>query len=134
MSARDARDTHKPLTGLFAEVVEELVHLFHTEFRLLRQEMSERVSGVANGGVLLAVGAVMALGAFVMLLQAVVAVLVNLGLQPVWSFLIVAVVLAVVGTIMLMKGRSDIAGNGILPRRSFDQAKADITAIKERMS
>ena len=134
MTARDTRETHKPLTGLFAEVVEEVVHLFHTELRLLRQEMSERVSGVANGGVLLAAGATLLLGAFVMILQAVVALLVNLGVAPVWSYLIVAVVLAVIGAIMLLKGRSDIAGNGILPRRSIDQAKADLSAIKERVS
>ena len=134
MTARDTRETHKPLTGLFADVVEEVVHLFHTELRLLRQEMSERVSGVANGGVMLAAGAALALGAFVMLLQAVVAMLIQLGLAPVWSYLIVAVVLGVIGAILLMKGRSDIAGNGILPKRSIDQAKADLSAIKERVS
>lgn len=126
-------ESKKPLTGLFAEVVEEVVNLFQTEIRLVRTELSERFSRVANGGTLLAVGAVLLLGAFFVFLQDIVTWLAVAGLPVQWGYLIVGVVLVIVGGVILSIGVSRVNPKNLVPERSIKELKADVSAVTEHV-
>lgn len=127
-------EERKPLTSLFAAVIDEVVTLFQSEIRLVRAELSEKFGRFANGGVMLAVGGVLAIGALFMLLQSVVGWLAVAGIPPHWGTLIVGVVLAAIGAFALMRGIRQVNPKNLVPNRTINDLKADINAVTERAS
>ena len=67
-----ARDLARPLASLFTDLISEVTQLFQAEIRLVRAEMNEKVSRVANSGALIGAGAVVMLPAVFILLLAIV--------------------------------------------------------------
>ena len=128
-----AAQSTRPLASLFTDVVSELSHLFQTEIRLVRAEMNEKVSRVANSGALIGAGAVVMLPAVFILLLAVVRWLEVAGLPEQWGLLIVGVVVAALGAVMLMKGLNNLKGSALVPQRTIEQVRADFSVAKEQV-
>jgi hypothetical protein len=128
-----AHESTRPLTSLFTDTVAELTNLFQTEIRLVRAEMNEKLSKVANSGVLIGAGAVVMLPAVFILLLAIVRWLAVAGLPEHWGLTLVGLVVAALGVVLLMKGINNLKGSALVPRRTIEQVRADISVAKEQV-
>src|SRR6266849_774019 len=86
---------------LFVDAVSQLAGLFRTEIRLVRTELSEKVSKAVNAVGLLSAAVVLLLAALIVLLQGAVAWLVIAGLQPHWAAFLVGAVVGIIGVGLL---------------------------------
>jgi mannose/fructose/N-acetylgalactosamine-specific phosphotransferase system component IIC len=128
-----SHESSRPLGSLFTDVVSEVTHLFQTEMRLVRAEMNEKVSRVANSGALIGAGAVVMIPAVFILLLAIVRWLVVAGLPEQWGLTIVGAVIAIVGAALLMKGINNLKGPALVPDRTIRQVRADVSLAKEHV-
>jgi hypothetical protein len=128
-----AHDSTRPLASLFTDLISEVTQLFQAEIRLVRAEMNEKVSRVANSSALIGAGAVVMLPAVFILLLAIVRWLEVAGLPEQWGLLIVGVVVAAVGAILLMRGINNLKGSALVPRRTIEQVQADFSVAKEHV-
>jgi hypothetical protein len=128
-----ARDSARPLASLFTDLISEVTQLFQAEIRLVRAEMNEKVSRVANSGALIGAGAVVMLPAVFILLLAIVRWLEVAGLPDQWGLLIVGVVVAALGTLLLMKGINNLKGSALVPQRTIEQVRADFSVAREQV-
>ena len=127
------RDDKRTIVNLVTDVIGDAVHLFHTEIRLIRTEINEKIARLASGGTLVAVGAVAGLAAVFLLLQAVVRWLAVAGLPDQWGYLLVGLVVAAIAAALLMKGINNVKSTNLMPDRTLDQLKADFATVKEHV-
>ena len=88
-------------------------------------------AGVAVGS--LAAGAILGLAALIVLLQALVLALTELGLAPAWSSLIVGGVVALIAFALIYKGMSDLKASNLAPTRTVEALKRDAHMVKEQV-
>jgi hypothetical protein len=128
-----SHESSRPLGSLFTDVVSEVTHLFHTEMRLVRAEMNEKVSRVANSGALIGAGAIVMIPAVFILLLAIVRWLAVAGVPEQWGLTIVGAVIAIVGAALLMKGINNLKSPALMPDRTIRQVRADVSLAKEHV-
>jgi hypothetical protein len=126
-------ESTRPLTSLFTDTVAEVTHLFQTEIRLVRAELNEKLSRAANSGVLIAAGGVVMIPAVFILLLAIVRWLAVAGLPEQWGLTLVGLAVAGAGAGLLMKGINNLKGSALVPRRSIEQVRADLSMAKEQV-
>ena len=126
-------ESTRPLTSLFADLVGEVTDLFQTEIRMVRAEVNEKLSRIANSGVLIAAGAIVMIPAAFILLLAVVRWLAVAGLPEHWGLLLVGLVTAGVGAALLMTGTKNLKASALVPQRTIDQLQADLSVVKEHV-
>ncbi len=124
--------TGKSIPELFSELVDHLPRLFRKEVQLAKAEATEKVQQATGAIVYMAIGGVVLLAALIMLLHAIVAWLVVLGIDVQWGSLIVAVVVGIVGYVLLQKGMSDIKASNLTPTRTVEQLRTDARTTKEQ--
>jgi hypothetical protein len=127
-------DQDRSLIQLVADVVNDMAALVHTEMRLVRTEISEKVSQLAGGGTSVGLGAVALIAALFLVLQAVVKWLAIAGLPEEWGLLVVAIVVGVAGFAFVMKGINSIKATTLLPDRTLHQVRADLATVKEHVT
>jgi uncharacterized membrane protein YqjE len=123
----------RSLTTLFTDLLRESRELVRTEVRLVRAELSDKVTQVQTAGIALIAAAVCVLVALIVLSQALVVALATV-MQPVWAALLVALVFLVVATILFVKARSDLKPANLVPDRSASQLNKDSRMVKEHLS
>jgi hypothetical protein len=128
-----SHDSTRPLGSLFTDVVSEITHLFRTELRLARAEVNEKVSRAANSGALIGAGAVVMLPAVFILLLAIVRWLAIAGLPEQWGLLLVGAAVAGLGVALLMTGINSLKGPALVPKRTIEQVRADVSLAKEQV-
>jgi len=126
------------IVTLVADALSRSADLLQTEFQLARAELGEkaeafRASFVAGLSLML-IGAVFLIGAIVLLLQAVVAALVQGGASPPLAILIVAGGSALGGIVVLMAGRKTIGNVDPTPERTMDSLQRDARMAKESLT
>ncbi len=126
------------IVTLVADALSRSADLLQTEFRLARTELTEkaeafRASFVAGISMML-IGCVFLIGAIVLLLQAVVAALVQSGVEPALAILIVAGGSALGGIVVLMAGRKTIGNVDPTPERTMDSLQRDARMAKESLT
>jgi uncharacterized membrane protein YqjE len=131
MSTQDERQS---VIGLVTRVFEEVVHLFQTEIRLVRAELNEKASQLANGGALVGSAIVLIIGGLVLFLMAVVRWLAIAGLPEEWGLLLVGLLAAAAGGLLLSRGLQAITSTNLVPDRSIDQIRADVATVKEHIT
>jgi apolipoprotein N-acyltransferase len=124
--------TGKSIPELFSELVDHLPRLFRKEVQLAKAEAAEKVQQATGAIVYMAIGGVVLLSALIMLLHAIVAWLVVLGIDVQWGSLIVALVVGILGYILLQKGMSDIKASNLKPTRTVEQLRTDARATREQ--
>jgi putative superfamily III holin-X len=115
------------------DVVGDLADLVQKEMRLARAEVVSKLSLKLTAGIWFAAAGVLALFAFIALLQAAVFGIANFGVPLHWSCLIVAGVLAAIAAALFLKGRADAKAE-LTPERTIHQLKQDIATAKEQMT
>ena len=127
------QDDKRTIVNLFTDVIADTVHLFQTEIRLIRAEINEKIARIANGGTLVAAGALAALAAVFLLLQDIVRWLAVAGLPDQWGYLVVGIVVAAIAAGLLVGGINRIKSTNLMPDRTLDQLKADFATVKEHV-
>ena len=122
----------RSLKDLLADLTESVTTLFRQEIQLARAETSEKITqvGVALGAI--AGGAILALAALIVLLQALVIGITEAGVPPGWAALIVGVVVAVIAYVLIHKGTSDLKASNLAPDRTVSSLKRDAQVVKEQ--
>lgn len=121
----------RTIVNLLADVVAETTELLRSEIRLLRAETRESAHRLLNSGTLIGVGAIAALAALFLLLQAIVGWLALAGLPVQWGYTIVGAVAGIVAFAVLRKGIDDLRAAKVVPEQTLGQLKADVAAVKE---
>jgi len=118
---------------LFADLTSSVSTLFRKEIELARAEASEKIgqAGFAAGSI--AGGAILALAALIVLLQALVIALAELGLAPALAALIVGGVVAIVAFALIYKGINDLKASSLAPTRTVDSLRQDAHMVKEQV-
>ena len=122
----------RSLKELFGDLSHSVSNLFRKEIELARAEASEKISqaGVAAGSI--AAGGILALAALIVLLQALVIALTELGLAPALSSLIVGGVVAIIAFALIYKGINDLKGSNLAPSRTVESLRQDAHMVKEQ--
>jgi hypothetical protein len=117
---------------LLSDLTGSLTTLVRKEIQLARAETSEKItqSMVAFGAI--AAGAILALAALIVLLQALVIAITELGVPPALSSLIVGLVVAVIAYALVYKGTSDLKASSLAPNRTIDSLRRDAHVVKEQ--
>ena len=124
-------ESTQPLTSLIQRAASEVTYLVQTELRLARTEVSDKLSQLASGGVQVGVGVVLALAGLIVLLLALVRWLEVAGLPTEWGLLLVGGAVVLLGVVLLLRGTRNMKGSTLVPHRTLDQLKADLSAIQE---
>ncbi|MEF2549836.1 phage holin family protein [Aurantimonas sp. A2-1-M11] len=141
----EPRDTHtgeprtpsepRSLPDLVVHALRETSELVQTETRLIRSELSDKVTQIETAGGSIAAGAILLLVALITLTGALVTAVAQIGdpdIGPGWAALIVGVIIAAIGAALLMKGRKDLAPGSLAPTRSTNQLSKDARLAKEQ--
>ena len=123
----------RTIVSLFTDVFAETTELFQAEINLVRSEIRQSVGRVANSGTLIGAGAIGALAALFLLLQAVVSWLVIAGLPEQWGYSIVSILVGGVAAALLSKGINNLKASKVMPERTLEQLKADFATVKEHV-
>ena len=116
---------------LASDAFQDVSALLSTEARLLRAEMSAKVSQIMSALGMLFVAAVFLIGALVLLLQAGVALLVEWGFSAMVASLAVAALSMVIGLLLYFGGKNGLAVDRLKPRRAMNQMNRDVAMARE---
>lgn len=133
MTTMHSRPRERSFPQLFTDTVSGITQLFQTEIRLARAEITEKLSQTAAGAGLVATGGALALAALVILLQAIVAMIVEAGLEAYWAALIVAVVAGLAGFLLVRAGMSRMSPSNLTPERTINSLQQDVNVAKEHV-
>lgn len=117
--------------SLVSDVMRLSSDLLRKEIALAKAEVGQNLSRAGNAVGFIAVAGVIGLVTLNVLVAALVAALAETDLGPIWSAVIVGVVLALVAFILLKKGLNDLKLKSLMPTRTVDSVQRDAHAIKE---
>jgi Putative Actinobacterial Holin-X, holin superfamily III len=121
----------RSLKELLSELRQSVTTLFRTEIELARAETSEKISQAGVSAVAIAGGGILSLAALIVLLQALVIALTELGLSPALSALIVSGVVAIIACALIYKGLNDLKASNLAPIRTVEALRRDAHLVKE---
>ncbi|HEX2228521.1 MAG TPA: phage holin family protein [Candidatus Binatia bacterium] len=128
-------DEGKPSIGvLLGGIISDMRNLFVQELRLAKLEIGEDVRRVKAAVAVLAIGgAILALGAVLLILM-LVHLLDAVTDLPLWgAYGVVAAVMLVVGIGVLIAGKKKAEHVGLVPQETADAIKEDVGWIKAHM-
>ena len=123
----------RSLKELLGDLTQSVTTLFRTEIELARAETSEKISHAAVAAGASAGGGILALAALIVLLQALVIALTELGLAPALAALIVGGVVAIIAFALIYKGMNDLKASNLAPTRTVEALKRDAHMVKEQV-
>jgi len=126
-----ASPDQRTVSELVSEAVDQLTKLIRNEMAIARAELKAKASEVALGIGFLIGGALLLIPAMVLLLMALAAWLVELGLSNSVASLIAAVVGLLISAIFAFVGKSKLSPSNLKPRRTLNEIDRDISAAKE---
>ena len=122
--------------SLFTELTQETTTLVQQEVALAKAEMSEKISQVGSGLATLIIGGFILFAGILKLLDAVIfgiAELLPPDLTPWLAALIVGGIVAIIGAVMLQKGRSNLKSGNLVPQRTAESLRRDKEFAKEQI-
>ncbi len=122
--------------SLFTELTQETTTLVQQEVALAKAEMSEKISQVGSGLATLIIGGFILFAGLLKLLDAVIfgiAELLPPDLTPWLAALIVGGIVAIIGAVMLQKGRSNLKSGNLVPQRTAESLRRDKEFVKEQV-
>ena len=126
-------DNTRTVPELFTSVVGQLADLMRTEGQLARAEISEKMTLAATGLGLIVGGAILLMPALVVLLEAAVGALVDNGIAPYWSALIVGGACLLLGLILLLIGVSWLRSGRLMPDKTIHQLQRDAATARSQV-
>lgn len=126
--------TGRPSTpSLFADALGQMTTLFETELRLVRTEMSEKITQAVIAAATMVVSGFLLIVALILLLEGVVQLLIAYGLQPWAANFIVGGVIAVLGVVAVLVAKRGLSARALTPNRTVNQFSKDVRVVKEQV-
>jgi hypothetical protein len=119
---------------LTAAAFSQTADLVQAEFRLARTELSEKMTALRSGLIMMLIGAIFLIVALGMVLQAIVGVLIAAGLSPPASILLVAGGAAIVGIVLFLMGQKRLQPEELTPDRTLNSLSRDSRMVKETLT
>ena len=117
---------------LFGQLSQDMSLLFRQEIQLARAEMSDKISRLTSNLISVIAGGFVAYVGALAIVAALILALHELGdISPWVSALIVGAVFAIVGYSMLNRGLKELKQVDLAPRRTVENIKEDVQAIKD---
>ena len=126
--------TGRPSTpSLFADALSQMTTLFETEIRLVRTEISEKISLAIKAVIVLLVAAVLLLAGLFVLLFGLVQLVIFFGVVAWLAYFIVGVAIAGIGGIALFVALNRLSTDNLMPKKAMDQLGKDAGVVKEQV-
>jgi hypothetical protein len=129
----DAQRDERSLGQLFGDLTRQLSTLVRQEIDLARTEVTTKAGAASRDAAMIGIGGALAYAGLLALLAAVILILVQAGLDPWLSALIVGVVVAAIGGFLIMRGRDGLQKTELAPTRTIETLKDDAEWAKERI-
>ena len=123
----------RSIPELISALTGDLANLVRKESELVRTEVSEKVGQVGKAASHMSVGAALLLGAFLVLLQALVIALSKV-MDPLWASLLVGFGVGLLGFVMVKGGANKIRPAELAPDRTSRQLQKDAQMVKEQVT
>jgi len=123
---------NRSLKELFTDLTESVSTMLRKEVELARAETSENVNKALMATGSIAAGAILGLAALIVLLQALVLALTEMGWGPALSALVVGGVVAIIGFILISAGMKNLKASSLAPTRTTEALKRDANMVKEQ--
>jgi hypothetical protein len=117
---------------LISDAINQFSALIRNEVALARAEISSKLSAAAVGMGLVVGGALFAIPAIVLLLMAIAAGLVQLGMNIVLAYLISAIIGLVVSGALVYAGMGRLKPQALTPTRTIAEIRRDVAAVREQ--
>ena len=131
--SRSPRQPDKSLGELFSDLTGDLGRLMRQEVALARTEAKEEIGRASKAGAMLAVGGLIAYLAL-MFASFALAWLLDDVMARSLSFLIVAVVHAIIAAVLVMQGRNRMREVNAVPQQTVETLKEDVEWAKAQRS
>ena len=106
--------------------------LLQTELRLVRAEIGENVAAAGRAAAYLAAALLLALGGFLVLLQACVSALAAAGLATHWAGLLVAAAALAIAALLARSALAALKPSRLMPVRSLAQIDKDLALLRRK--
>ena len=120
----------RAISHLFGDALSQFSKLFQNEVDLAKAELGEKVQQIGGAVGLIAAGAVFVIPAIVMALFALSAALIAGGWSQPVSYLMSAIVAAVLAGILLAVGMNRLDARHLAPRETLRQLEKDKDTVK----
>jgi len=122
------------MATLATMALSQMTDLLEAEFRLARAELSEKMSALRAGLIIILLGAVFLIVALGMVLQALVAVLIAADISAPVALLLVAGGAAVLGLMLFLIGQRRLKPAELTPDRTLKSLSRDSRLVKETLT
>ena len=117
--------------SLAADALRISSDLVRKEVSLAKAELRQNLNRAGTGLGMIVAAAVLGIVTLNVLTVALVAALAETDLGPIWSAVIVGVVLAILAYVLLRKGMADLKPENLMPTRTVENVQRDASAVKE---
>ena len=121
----------RTITELVSDAANQFSKLIRNEVAIARAELAGKASEAATGVGLLMGGGVLLIPPLVLLLMALAAWLVELGLRASLSNLIAGALGLVVSAVLAWVGMTKLKPEHLKPKRTLNELERDVAAVKE---
>jgi uncharacterized membrane protein YqjE len=130
---REERRDERSLGQLFGDLSRQMSTLVRQEIQLARTEVSTKATAAGRDAAMIGIGGALAYAGLLVLLAAVVLGLIEAGVDPWISALIVGVVVAAIGGVLIWRGREGLTSGDLFPEKTAATLKDDADWAKERI-
>ena len=117
--------------SLAADALRISSDLVRKEVSLAKAELRQNLSRAGAGLGMIVAAAVLGIVTLNLLTVALVAALAETDLGPIWSAVVVGVVLAILAYVLLRKGMADLKPENLMPTRTVENVQRDASTVKE---
>jgi Putative Actinobacterial Holin-X, holin superfamily III len=121
----------RTITELVSDAANQFSKLIRNEVAIARAELAAKASEATTGVGLLMGGALLLMPPLVLLLMALAAWLVELGLRASLSNLIAGALGLVVSAVLAWVGMTKLKPEHLKPKRTLNELERDVAAVKE---
>lgn len=122
---------NRSISDLVGDAFSQFAKLISNEFELARAEMADKFGQIGRAAAMMGAGAVLLIPGLIMLLLALAAWFVQLGLSQPLAYLIVGVASVCVAAALIGIGVSRMSPEALKPQVTIDQLQRDKAAAKE---
>jgi hypothetical protein len=120
----------RTISTLAGDALSQFAKLFQNEVDLAKAELGEKIQKIGGAAGLIAAGAILVIPALVMALFALSAALIDAGWSQPVSYLISAVVAAMLAAILFAVGMNRLDARNLAPRETLRQLEKDKDTVK----
>ncbi|WP_282029699.1 phage holin family protein [Paracoccus marcusii] len=117
--------------SLAADALRISSDLVRKEVSLAKAELRQNLNRAGTGLGMMVAAAVLGIVTLNVLTVALVAALAETDLGPIWSAVVVGVVLAILAYVLLRKGMADLKPENLMPTRTVENVQRDASTVKE---